>query len=84
MNQPNSGPSGSGRNPVVTRSLGFALQTELIPLTSRQQHAIHDALRLLAAWAVRAAQTQVEGQVLLDCIGPQSDECIPIRAQGRT
>jgi hypothetical protein len=32
------------------------LEAELLPVAGQQQHAIHDALRLLAAWAVRAAR----------------------------
>ncbi len=34
------------------------LETNLVTATGQQQHAIHDALRLLAAWAVRAARGQ--------------------------
>jgi len=39
--------------------LDLQLEAELLPVAGQQQHAIDDALRLLATWAVRAARAPI-------------------------
>ncbi len=51
----------------------FVLEARPVPAAA-DQHAFPDALRLLATWAVRAAQAET---VHLDSSAHQSDECTP-------
>jgi hypothetical protein len=50
----------SRRQPDRSVTEAFSIEAETIPAPDQQQDAIHGALRLLAAWAVRAARAQTE------------------------
>jgi len=52
-------PPEAGCKPRAARSRGIELEAMAVPTTGSQQQAIHDALRLLAVWAVRAARARV-------------------------
>jgi len=52
-----------GRRPADRNAgKGFRLEAEVLPATGLHHHAIQDALRLLAGWAVRAARGHTVGQ----------------------
>ena len=59
----------------------FELCAIVLPAPGHQ-HAIQDALHLLAAWAVRAARAQVTHEKPLDSSAPGSHECTPDRSTG--
>jgi hypothetical protein len=59
----------------------FQLEAEMVPVAGRWD-AVAGALRLLVAWAVRAARTRQGNASALDSSAPQSDECTPDRTQG--
>jgi hypothetical protein len=74
----------SRRHPADPEAgVGFRLEAEMLPATGRQD-TLHDALRLLTTWAVRAARAQAAAQVPLDCVRPGSDECTPDADQEKT
>jgi len=75
-------PADTKGKPGSERSQDFEIQAALTPATGSQQQAIHDALRLLATWAVRAARAQRKPQNVLDCSPPRSDECTPNQSTG--
>jgi hypothetical protein len=51
-------PDTSSKRHPASRNAGkdFTLEAEVLPATGLRQHALNDALRLLATWAVRAAR----------------------------
>ena len=59
----------------------LALEVALVRPAKADQEAAANAVRLLAAWAVRAAQARQAQHVSLDSSRPASDECTPIQAQ---
>ena len=52
-----------GRHPADHNAgKDFRLEAEALPPTGLHQHAVQDALRLLAVWAVRAARGHTASQ----------------------
>ncbi len=49
-------PRGAEHRPGSDRSQAFEIQAVAMPATDSQQQAIHNTLRLLAAWAAKAAR----------------------------
>ena len=75
-------PLSPNRHPHERTVEDLGLQAQPVPTTGSQQARATHALHLLATWAVRAARAGGEGQVLLDCIAPQSHECTPNPSPG--